>query len=215
MVAVIASSCPQPVDPADALAVPPGIPVEHAVGGEAAQVEVQVVLPGEADAAVGLQAHLRNLRAGVADIGLGDARDLRRGRTTVGDGLRGGRRTRGAHLDPETDVGEDVLERLERPDRATERDARLRVLNRDLGELAHRADRLGEGERDRHVELGVDARLGAAARAEHRAVREHDVVEAHVGEATGEVESVERHDRDARRLRVDDELGDPLRRRRR
>ena len=77
MVAVI-PFLSEPVDPADALAVPVGVAVEHAVGGEAPQVEVQVVLPGEADAAVHLEALLGELRARVAGVGLGDARDLRR-----------------------------------------------------------------------------------------------------------------------------------------
>ena len=65
-----------------------------------------------------------------------------------------------------------------------------------------------DGERDRHVDLRVDARLGVTRRTEHRGSRHRDVVEAHVGESPGEVESVERDDGHARRRRVDHELGD-------
>src|SRR5215204_760668 len=75
------------VDPADALAVPLGVTVEHSVGGEASQVEVQVVLPGEPDTAVHLETLLGELRARLTDVGLGDADDLRRGGPRVGDGF--------------------------------------------------------------------------------------------------------------------------------
>src|SRR6478672_7930146 len=136
------------VDAADALAVPLGVAVEHAVGGEAPQVEVEVVLPGEPDAAVDLEALLRELRAGIAGVRLGDAHDLRRGGPSVGDRVGGGRRRSGAHLGPEADVGEDVLERLERTDRTPERDARLGIFDGDLGEPTHGADRLRDRERD-------------------------------------------------------------------
>src|ERR671919_1703597 len=66
----------QLVDGADAFAVPGRLAVEVRVGGEAPEVEVQVVLPGEADAPEGLQAVLRQLDAAVADERLGHAGDL-------------------------------------------------------------------------------------------------------------------------------------------
>src|SRR5258708_12555732 len=60
VVAVIGSlpSTSEPVDPADPLAVPFRVAVEHPVGREPAEIEVQVVLPGEADPPVGLPPHL-------------------------------------------------------------------------------------------------------------------------------------------------------------
>ena len=67
------------MDPADSLSVPRRVAVEHPVDGEPPQIEVQVVFPGEADAAVGLLAGLRDRDAGIADVRLGDAGDLRSG----------------------------------------------------------------------------------------------------------------------------------------
>src|SRR6185295_1621361 len=110
----------------------------------ALEVEVQVVLPGEADAAVELDTRRGHAPEGVGDVGLGHADrewSLRRvlvecPRRVVGDGL--------AVLHVHQHVGRAVLDALVGADRAAEGLADLRVL-------------------DRHVEhlLGPPAHLGA------------------------------------------------------
>src|SRR5690606_30261322 len=67
---------------AEALAVCGGSAEKDAVHGGSSQVEVQVVLPGDADPAVDLNAVLQDGQGLVTDVGLGDAGQF--GRPRVG-----------------------------------------------------------------------------------------------------------------------------------
>ena len=101
------------------------------------------MLEGDADAAVHLHAVLHQLGAVVADVRLGRARELGgvgraggdRGGGVVADGV--------ARLEPRLHVGEAVLERLVRRERAAERVAVEGPLDGHVEGGLHRADRLG------------------------------------------------------------------------
>src|SRR6185295_13279743 len=102
----------------------------------------------------------------------------------------------GAELGPEAGVGQDVLQRLEGSDGPAERGAGLGVVDRDLHQPAHRADRFGEVQGGGDVELTFHVGLCATGRADHRVGADLDAVEAHVDEPAGEVEPAERDDVD-------------------
>ena len=74
--------------------------VSVAVEGDAAQEEVQVVLEGDADAAVELHAVLQQLGAVLADVRLGDADQLGRVGGAVGHGPGRGVADGVARLEP-------------------------------------------------------------------------------------------------------------------
>ena len=120
---------------------------------------------------------------------------------------------RGAQLGPEAGVGQDVLQRLERTDGPTERGAGLGVVDGDLDQPAHRADRLGErAARRRHRAERPRSGCAPPAVPSTASAATSTRVEAHVDEAAGEVEPAERDD--ARRPAAsagDDELRDARR----
>ncbi len=149
-------------------AVPRRFAVQHGVGPDPPHEQVQVVLPRVADTAVDLQAVLRELVGHVADVGGDHADDLGGIVGVAPDRARHGSRTGLARLEDHRVVGHDVLERLERADRPPERDAVLRVLDRHREQCVHRADRLGDDERDCDLQLPFE---GAASRRRHRAAR--------------------------------------------
>src|SRR6188472_1855190 len=77
IVSVIVVVLSDPGPHAQLLAVPRGVAEQPGVGGDAAQVQVLVVLPRVPDPAEHLEARLDELDAGVPDEGLGHARGLR------------------------------------------------------------------------------------------------------------------------------------------
>ena len=153
----------------------------------ALEVEVAVVLPRVADAAVVLDHRAGRLARHVAGLGLRDGRgELPVGRLDVeGVGGVGGGVLR--HRDAEVDVGQVVLDGLERPDRLAELHAGLVVLHGVGERLAGDAGEVGGGEDGGPVEqllhdLGERA-LEPLARRRRRArrrpaatVRSSDVV---------------------------------------
>src|SRR5688572_3011294 len=128
----------------DQLAVPGGVPEGDLRALRALEVEMHVVLPGEADSAVNLDAIAGRMAVRVGAVCLGHGRRERRVRHVVRHRPTGvvRDRLRALHLDQH--VGALVLDRLKAPDRPAELLADLRVL-------------------DRHVEdaLGAAAHLGA------------------------------------------------------
>jgi len=120
-------------------------------GGGPAQVEVGIVLPGEADPAVHLDVELGVLGGSRNGQRRGDRRRVaelvaprRRGAGSVPDGRRG---LLGRHQH----VGAMMLHRLEGGDRAAELLAHLGVLARLLGALPGDAGRLGGQDRPGQV----------------------------------------------------------------
>src|SRR5215204_5513436 len=110
------------------------VALEHLVGLGPAQEEVQVVLPGEADATVQLQRRSGDLAGHGGGVRRGHAG---RGRRVVGTGVGGHRRrvrgrTHAHHLLGHARAG--LLDRLEATDRAAELDADADVVE---GQLEH------------------------------------------------------------------------------
>ena len=121
------------------------------------EVEVQVVLPGEADAPVDLDPVARHLPVGVGDERLGH----RGGQRRVGGVLIGGPRgvvgDRLRVLDGHQHVRAPVLDRLVGADRPPEGDAHLRVLGAEVEDLLRAPAHLG-AERDRRPGPGPGPR---------------------------------------------------------
>ena len=173
--------------------------VEVAVHGDPPQVEVQVVLPGDADAAVELRALLHQLGGVVAEVRRRRAHDL--GRVGIGvlhdaggelgDAVRG--------LQPHLHVGEPVLDRLVRRQRPAERAAVGEVLERELDDPVERANGLRALQHDGELQLPFDGRRRGVDVADDVRRGHAHAVEAHRGEAADEVGGVERLDRDAGR----------------
>ena len=123
-------------------------------------VEVDVVLPGDADATVDLHAVVDEVEAPVADVRLGHAHQAAGASgSSVVDRLGRARRLiafeNSSHIEH---VGDAVLQRLERRDRPAEREAILRVLDGELEHAVGRADRLRALQRERDLELVLDRR---------------------------------------------------------
>src|SRR5262247_4100196 len=112
-----------------ALAMPGGVAERELRSLGALEVQVQVVLPGESDAAVELDARSGHAAVGVRHVGLGHAHGERSlgyalvhgPRRVIGDGL--------AVLHVDEHVRRPVLDALIRPDGAAEGLADLRVLH--------------------------------------------------------------------------------------
>jgi hypothetical protein len=132
-------------------------------GDRAADVEVGVVLPGVADAAVHLDVQLRAEREGRQRE---RARDGRRevGLRVVEVGACGAPGAAGGLLGGDEHVRAELLHRAEGADRAAELLALLRVLGRHLGAGASAARGLGGGE-------GPGQPLEALSRAPQQALR--------------------------------------------
>ena len=171
---------------AEPFAVPGRRTKQRRVGGEPAKVQVLVVFPREADASEHLEAVLCQVDAGVGDVRLGHARRFDPVAVVGSEALGRGERDRVAHLQRETRVGEKMLDRLERPDRAPERDSVLRVSHGCREIPIHRADRLGcdQDACGRQLRLDEVSRAGSAYQ---RSGRHLGVGEAHLAEGSGEV----------------------------
>src|SRR5215469_2794083 len=107
--------------------------------GEAPHEQVLVVLPGVPDAAEDLEAGVRELDAALPDERLGRVGEGRTVRRATTEGAGRGRHDALAHLEKQARIGEDMLDRLEGPDRAPERDARLGVVERQTEVRVHGA----------------------------------------------------------------------------
>jgi hypothetical protein len=150
---------------------------------------VQVVLPGDADAAVELDAVLDHLGRPRPDPRLGRADDLggvgRSGRHRPGRGGGDGV----ACLEHHLVVGDAVLEDLVRRQRPPEGVPVAEVLDGRGEDLVHDPGGLRALERAGHLEGVLDLGRGAPRRADHRVGGDGHVVEAHLGEAAHEVDS--------------------------
>src|SRR5436190_17223073 len=141
-------------EPSDTYALGEQLPVVGGVAEEdlralrPLEVQVSVVLPGEADAAVDLDVLGGGVEVRVGAVRLGEARDDRELLVVLGCRPRRVVRRRLRRLDLEQHVGALVLDCLERADGATELHAHLRVLDRHLEHLLSTTDLLG-GQTDR------------------------------------------------------------------
>ena len=186
--------------------------VQRAVGGQATEHEVQVVLEGHADPAVELHALLEQLRPVLAHEGLRGARQF--AAVGVTHGHRRGRLVadRMAGLEPGRHHGEPVLERLVRGERTAERIAVEGPLDGHVERGLHRADRLGVGQHQRVEELALHVLVGLADLAHDRVGRHPHVVERHPREPPGQVHAVHRRDRETRCVGGHEHLGQARRR---
>src|SRR5436305_9510612 len=145
-------------EPSDTYALGEQLPV---VGGVAEQdlgalrpleVQVGVVLPGEADAAVDLDVLGGGVEVRVGAVRLGEARDDRELLVVLGCRPRRVVRRRLRRLDLEQHVGALVLDGLERADGPPELHAHLRVVDCHLQHLLRAADHLVRQSHGRLVE---------------------------------------------------------------
>src|SRR6266568_7026119 len=147
-----------------ALAMPRGVAEREFGALGPLEVQVEIVLPGEADAAVELYARAGHPAISVGDIGLGHAHGQRTlghafvpgPRRVVGDGL--------AVLDIHEHVGRLVLDALIRADGPAEGLPDLRVLDGHVEHLLRAAAHLGAQAHRRPVD---DAGEGRPARSGH------------------------------------------------
>ena len=169
----------------DPFAVPLGVAEDRRVGAAALEEEVEVVLPGEADAAVDLDRGVGNAPAGVGGVGLRH-RGGQRQRLGLGVGGPGGAVDGGAGvLGLQQHLRAAVGDRLVGADRAAELLAVFGVLDRHLHRPLGDPGRLG-GERDAEAEedgvvVGLLAGQGVGG-------GDPDAVEADRGEAAGGVD---------------------------
>ena len=135
----------------DPLAVPLGVAEHRGVGLAALEEEVEVVLPGEADAAVDLDRGVGDAPAGVGGVGLGH-RGGQRQRLRLGVGRPGGAVDgRARVLGLQQHLRAAVRDRLVGADRPAELLAVFGVLDRHLHRPLGDPGRLG-GERDAEAE---------------------------------------------------------------
>src|SRR3954470_11553788 len=104
---MLMSASSQSAELAGPLTVPRRMPVERRVGGQAAQEEVLVVLPGVPDAAEHLEAVLGHVDAAVAHERLRHAGHRGAVRLAGADGPGGGEGDGLAHLELEAGVGQE------------------------------------------------------------------------------------------------------------
>ena len=158
-------------DVRDLLAVPAGVAERVRVGLRALEEEVQVVLPGEADAAVDLQRAARDVDRRVGRVGLGAVGRhvgvlgvvVERPRRPVGD------RARALGLEEHLRAG--VRDGLVGADRAAELLALLGVLDRGLRHARGDADGLGGGHHRDRVPGAAEVAGQLRRRARRRASR--------------------------------------------
>jgi hypothetical protein len=133
---------------------------QRIAGLGALQEQVQVVLPGEADAAVELKALFDDEALALAGLDLGERRRLGAARIVLDERERRVVAECSCALDCQVHVREPVLQRLERADRAVVLLAQLRVLERQLEDAPAGADGC-KRERDRRdFERSRDGALG-------------------------------------------------------
>src|ERR1700741_2626040 len=98
--------------------------------GETPNEQMLVVLPRVSDAAEDLEAGVRELDAALPDERFGRVGQGRAVRRAAPEGGGRGRHDALGHLEEQARISQDMLDRLEGPDRASERDARLGVVER-------------------------------------------------------------------------------------
>src|SRR6266545_2954315 len=176
----------------------------------ALEIEMEVVLPGEADPAVKLDAVGGDAPVGVRDVRLGHAdRQRRFGHAfvhrpggIVGDGL--------AVLDVHQHVRRLVLDALVRADRAAEGLTDLRVLDGHIQDLLGSAAHLGTERHRRAVEDAGDRRPAAADLAEPGSRCEADLFQRHLAELARLVHRGQQRDGQPLRALGNEEEGDPV-----
>jgi purine-binding chemotaxis protein CheW len=156
--------------------------VQVAVEGDAAEVQMQVVLPRDADAAVQLGALLQDLAGVVAEVRRGCAHDLGRFGIVVLHRLHRELGDAVTALDPHLHVGDAVLDRLVRRQRSPERAAIAEVLEGELEHAVERTDGLRALQHDRVVQLAFDG----AGRAADLAGLQPELVQNYVTAMIGE-----------------------------
>jgi hypothetical protein len=188
--------------------VPGGRPERGRLRGEAPHEQVLVVLPGVPDAAEDLEAGVRELDAALPDERLGRVGQGRAVRRATAQGARRGGHDALGHLEEQARIGQDVLDRLEGPDRASERDARLGVVERQAEVRVHRADRLGRRQHAADLRLAPDQLLGRPPRhADDGLGGQAHPVQLDGAPAPGQVEALEPTHRDAGRPGRHEDLG--------
>ena len=145
-------------------------PVHVGVGLAALEEEVQVVLPGEADAAVDLERGARHAAPGLAGVGLGAGGGERGGLGLVVERPRRPQDGRPRPLDLEQHLRAGVRDGLVGADRAAELLALLGVGDRHLHRPLGDADRVGRVHhrrlQPRALDVGAERLALAAAHAE-------------------------------------------------
>ena len=160
--------CGEAVGPADPLSVPVGLAEQHAVHGDAAQEEMKVVFPGEADPGEDLGAALGEVDAGVRHPRLGHADDLTRLLPVLLHRPDGGGGNGLARLEGQAQVGQLVLHRLKGADGPAERRAVDGVPARELEEGVHGAHGLRGGQHAGQLQLDFDVPVGATGVSDRR-----------------------------------------------
>src|SRR2546421_9939868 len=171
------------------------------------EVQVGVVLPGEADAAVDLDVLGGGVEVRVGAVRLGEARDDRELLVVLGCRPRRVVRRRLRRLDLEQHVGALVLDGLERADGPTELHAHLRVVDRHLEHLLRAPDHLV---RQAHGRLVERLRQRRPSRARFTQRPGGDVREVEARLLPGLVHRGERRARQAGRVTVDGEERDAV-----
>ena len=151
--------------------------VDGPVDGGAAEVEVQVVLPGDADAAVELHAVLDHLGGVGPDPRLGRAHEVAGVRLPGRHGSGGGGGDAVARLDHDLVVGDAVLEGLVGGQGPPERVAVAQVVEGEAEDLVEDAGGLGALQHARHPERVLDVIVRAAYCADDRVGGHGDVGE--------------------------------------
>src|SRR5258708_7847460 len=184
---------------------------EHQVNhGQPLEIVADRKLVGDAHAAMHLHRALAAELARLADLHLGARRRL-----AAHDGIlvvdleRGHQGHRARFLGVGEAVDHAVLQHLELADRHAELLARLDVLERGGVDRIHAAGGLGAERHDGSRDRVLDHREGAIDLAQHRVGADRDLVE---GELGGTLRVLRRvvTPREAFRLAVDDEQGEPL-----
>ncbi len=141
-----------------------GAPSQSAVEHHALEPDLDVALPGEADAAVRLDRVARDLLRAVGDVGLRERRRARRLGRRVVEGVRRVPPEPARRVDVERHVRELVLHRLELRERLAELLARPDVGGGHAHELVRRAEGVGGEQHARARRRGGRRRPSRAAR---------------------------------------------------
>jgi hypothetical protein len=172
---------------------------------------VLVVLPRVPDAAEHLEAVVGELDAALGHERLGRVGQLRAVDRTGADGGGGVGHQALGHLQPQARVGEEVLHRLERADRAPEGDPVLGVGEGHLEVGVHGPDRLGGAQHRHHVAEVRDRDVGGLARSADEVGGGHGHRLQHERRpGSGHVEAVDHRHADTGGVRAHQDQGRPV-----